>query len=61
MRPSHTAVERSHIRGLYDTILKKKNETGMDYYIDKRDPNSLWSVKERRVLNSNSSQGIVSG
>ena len=48
VRPRHTAVERSHNCGLYDTMLKKKNETGKDYYIDRRGPVSLWSVKERR-------------
>ena len=27
MRPSHTAAERTNIRGLYDIVRKKKNET----------------------------------
>ena len=36
MRPSHTAAECTHIRGLYDIVRKKKNETGLEYYIDRR-------------------------
>ena len=36
VRPSHTAAERTHIRGLYDIVRKKKNETGQEYYIDRR-------------------------
>ena len=61
VRPSHTAAERTHIRGLYDIVRKKKNETGQEYYIDRRGPVSQWTIKERRVLDSNSSQQSASG
>ena len=61
VRPSHTAAaERTHIRGLYDIVRKKKNETGLEYYIDRRGPVSQWTIKERRVVDSNSSQQSVS-
>ena len=46
MRPSHTAAERTHIRGLYDIVRKKKNETGQEYYIDRRGPVSQWTIKD---------------
>lgn len=61
VRPSHTAAERSHIRGLYDIVRKKKHETGQEYYIDRRGPVSQWTIKERRVLDFNSSQVGASG
>ena len=54
VHPSHTAAERTHIRGLYDIVRKKKNETCQVYYIDRRGPVSQWTIKERRVLDSNS-------
>ena len=62
VRPSlsHTAAERTQIRGLYDIVRKKKNETGPEYYIDRRGPVSQWTIKERRVVDSNSSQQSVS-
>ena len=51
VRPSYTAIERIHIRGLYDTLRTKKNETGIDHYIYRRGPVSQWSVKMRQVSN----------
>ena len=56
VRPSHTVAERTHIRGLYDIVRKKKNETGQEYYIDRRGPLSQWTIKERQVLDSSSQQ-----
>ena len=47
VRPSHSAAERTNIHGLYDIVRKKKNETGQEYYIDRRGPVSQWTIKER--------------
>lgn len=44
---------------LYGIVRKKKDETGMDHYIERRGPVSQWSIKERRVLDSKCSQANV--
>lgn len=60
VRPSYTAIERALIRGLYDTVRTKKNETGMDHYIYRRGPVSQWSVKMRQVSHETPSQSSSS-
>ena len=62
VRPIHTAAERTHIIIFvaFMTLCAKKNETGLEYYIDRRGPVSQWTIKERRVVDSNSSQQSVS-
>ena len=47
IRPSYSFVERTRIKELYQVLRQKKNDTGHEFFIDRRGNVSSWTVKER--------------
>ena len=47
VRPSYTLVERIHIRSLFNTLQSQQEETGVNHFIDRREPVNLWTVKRK--------------
>ena len=57
IRPSYSFVERSIIKELYNVLRQKKDETGREFFIDRRGNVSSWTVKER-TTGSTATSGI---
>lgn len=46
IRRSYSFVERSRIKELYNVLRQKKDETGREFFIDRRGNVASWTVKE---------------
>ena len=57
IRRSYSFVERSKIKELYNVLRQKKDETGREFFIDRRGNVGTWSVKER-TTGSTATSGI---
>ena len=52
IRRSYSFVERSRIKELYNVLRQKKDETGRQFFIDRRGNVASWTVKERTTGSS---------
>ena len=52
IRRSYSFVERSRIKELYNVLRQKKDETGREFFIDRRGNVASWTVKERTTGSS---------
>ena len=52
IRRSYSFVERSRIKELYYVLRQKKDETGREFFIDRRGNVASWTVKERTTGSS---------
>eukprot|EP00731_Ephydatia_muelleri_P027494 Em0019g367a len=57
IRRSYSFVERSRIKELYNVLRQKKDETGREFFIDRRGNVGTWTVKER-TTGSTATSGI---
>eukprot|EP00731_Ephydatia_muelleri_P027048 Em0018g1148a len=57
IRRSYSFVERSKIKELYNVLRQKKDETGREFFIDRRGNVGTWTVKER-TTGSTATSGI---